>query len=373
MLIAALMMTLAIAAASFSSHAISGLEASGYVNCNGGAILRSSASTKSSKIAGLPQGATVEVQKEVFTHKKKRSASYRWYLVNTGAGVGYIRSDLVTITKYGSASGVTTKKVAYRKGAGTKMSKKGNIGKKKSFTIVLEAKAKGSSAVWYKIYRNGGYYYVKKSNTKISNISSGLPQVAAASAAAEPADTVVQSAEALRVVNGACSWGVQIAGDNRFHYGIKPNSQHNGCYFCGTQTLVGGRSKLGVNDYEFSYCCNPFVHACFAHGGGEQTMLQVCQKGSSYDYHLGKGYDVSPLFAKLGHPAMSKLIKGDVICWDNHVVLYLGGGKIVESTGGDDNIPGSSSWNNSIRVTTLADSKYAKAHGVYRYIGNVKN
>ncbi|MCR5012678.1 MAG: SH3 domain-containing protein, partial [Lachnospiraceae bacterium] len=179
LLIVALMMTLAIAAASFSSHAISGLEASGYVNCNGGAILRSSASTKSSKIAGLPQGATVEVQKEVFTHKKKRSASYRWYLVNTGAGVGYIRSDLVTITKYGSASGVTKKKVAYRRGAGNKMSKKGNIGKKKTFTIVLEAKAKGSSAVWYKIYRNGGYYYVKRSNTKISNISSGLPQAVA--------------------------------------------------------------------------------------------------------------------------------------------------------------------------------------------------
>ena len=133
MLIVALMMALAIAAASFSSHAISGLEASGYVNCSSGAILRTGASTKNGKIAVLPQGATVEVQKEVFTHKKKRSASYRWYLVNTGAGVGYIRSDLVTITKYGSASGVTTKKVAYRRGAGTKMSKKGNIGTQARF------------------------------------------------------------------------------------------------------------------------------------------------------------------------------------------------------------------------------------------------
>ena len=373
MLIVALMMTLAIAAASSSSHAISGLEASGYVNCSSGAILRTGASTKNGKIAVLPQGATVEVQKEVFTHKKKRSASYRWYLVNTGAGVGYIRSDLVTITRYGSASGVTTKKVAYRRGAGTKMSKKGNIGKKKTFTIVLEAKAKGSSAVWYKIYRNGGYYYVKRSNTKISNISSGLPQVAAAPAAAEPADTVVQSAEALRVVNGACSWAVQIAGDNRFHYGLKPMSQHNGCYFCGTQTLIGGRSKLGVNDYEFTYCCNPFVHAAFSHGGGEQTMLQICQKGSSYDYHQGRGYDTSPLFAKLGKPAMNKLIKGDVICYSNHVMLYLGNGKIAEAAGGDDNVQYSDKWNNSIRVCTLSDDRYAKAWGAFRYIGNVKN
>ena len=377
LLIVAMAMMLVVIAASFSSHAISGLEASGYVNCNSGAILRAKASTKSSKLAGLPQGAPVEVQKEVFVHKTKRSAKYRWYLVNTGAGVGYIRSDLVTITNYGSASGVTTKKIAYRKGAGTKMTKKGNIGKKKSFAIVLEAKAKGSSAVWYKIYRNGGFYYVKRSNTQISSISSGLPQTATAptpasetSVALEPADTVVQSAEALRVVDGACAWAIQIAADNRFHYGLKPMAQHNGCYFCGTQTLIGGRSKLGVNDYEYSYCCNPFVHAAFAHGGGEQAMLQICQKGSSYDYHKGKGYDASPLFAKLGKPAMSKLKKGDVICSNNHVMLYVGNGMVAEAAGGDDNVPGSDKWNNSIRVTTLSESRYAKYYGVFRYIGN---
>ena len=382
MLIIALLMMLAIAASSFSSHAISGLEASGYVNCKEGAILRASASTKSAKLAGLPKGAVVEVKREVFTHKTKRSATYRWYLVNTGAGEGYIRSDLVTITKYGSASGKATKKIAYRKGAGAKMTKKGNINKNKTFTIVLEARAKGSTAVWYKIYRNGGYYYVKKSNTKINDVSSGLPQTASTPAtttntstetpAPEPADTVVQSAEALRVVNGACTWAVQIAGDNRFHYGLKPMAQHNGCYFCGTQTLIGGRSKLGVNDYEFSYCCNPFVHAAFAHGGGEQTMLQVCQRGSSYDFHKGKGYDNSPLFAKLGKPAMSKLKKGDVICSNNHVMLYLGNGKVAEAAGGDDNVPYSDKWNNSIRVTTLTESRYANYYGVFRYIGNVQ-
>ena len=108
----------------------------------------------------------------------------------------------------------------------------------------------------------------------------------------------------------------------------------------------------------------------FAHGGNEQTMLQVCQNGSSYDYHDGRGYDVSPLFAKLGHPDMSLLKKGDVICWNNHVVLYIGNGQIVESTGGDDNVPFSDKWNNSIRVCNLSASKYASAREAYRYIGN---
>ena len=102
-------------------------------------------------------------------------------------------------------------------------------------------------------------------------------------------------------------------------------------------------------------------------------MLQICQKGSSYDYHQGRGYDTSPLFAKLGKPAMNKLIKGDVICYSNHVMLYLGNGKIAEAAGGDDNVQYSDKWNNSIRVCTLSDDRYAKAWGAFRYIGNVKN
>lgn len=367
-MLVSVIMTLALLAASFNSDAMSGLEASGHIQSVGGAILRSSASTKSAKLAVLDNGSVVEVQKEVFTHKKKRSAKYKWYLVNSGAGMGYVRSDLVSINNYGSAVGQTTKKITYRKGAGSKMAKKGKLKKKSSFTIVLEAKAKGSGAVWYKIRKGSRYYYVKSSHIKVSNVTTGLPAVAAAAVNIPP--EVVQSAEALKVVNGACAWAVKIAADNRFHYGMKPNSQHNGCYFCGTQTLEGGRSKAGVNDYEFSYCCNPFVHAAFAHGGNEKTMLQICQNGSSYDYKANRGYDTSPLFAKLGKPEMQYLKKGDVICWSNHVALYLGNGSIAESTGGDDNVPFSEKWNNSIRVCTLSVARYETAQRTYRYIGN---
>ena len=367
-MLVAVMMTLALLAASFKTDAMSGLEAAGHIKSSGGAVLRSSASTKGARLAVLENGSVVEIQKEVFTDKKKRSAKYKWYLVNSGAGMGYVRSDLVQVNNYGAAAGQTTKKIVYRKGAGTKMAKKGKLKKKATFTIVLEAKAKGSSAVWYKIRKGSKYYYVKSSGIKVANVTTGLPPVAVEVAAAPP--EVVQSAEAIKVVNGACAWAVNIAADNRFHYGLKPYSQHNGCYFCGTQTLEGGRSKAGVNNYEFSYCCNPFVHAAFAHGGNEKTMLQICQNGSSYDYKANKGYDTSPLFAKLGKPAMQYLKKGDVICWSNHVVLYLGNGMIAESTGGDDNVPFSEKWNNSIRVCALSDARYATAQRTYRYIGN---
>lgn len=84
-------------------------------------------------------------------------------------------------------------------------------------------------------------------------------------AGASSSGGVSRSAE--DVINGACAWAVAIAADDSFHYGKKPNAQHNGCYFCDTQTLKGGRAKTGVLDYEKSYCCNPFVHAAFAHGG----------------------------------------------------------------------------------------------------------
>ena len=361
-------MLIAMLAASLHSDALSGLEASGYVNCNSGAFLRSSTSTSSSKLAGLKKGSPVVIHKEVFTHKKKTGKTYRWYYVTTGAGDGYMRSDVITVSRYGSAAGKTTKKIKYRAGAGSKMKKKGTIKKKKDFTIVMEAKAKGSSKRWYKIRKGSKYYYVSSSGTKISNIKSGLSTANINTAAA----TVTQSAQALAVVNGACEWAVRHADDNRFHYGKKPASQHNGCYYCKTQKLSGGRSKAGVLDYEFSYCCNPFVHAAFSHGGNEKTMLEVCKRGSSYSFNLGYGYDASPLFAKLGVPNREYLKKGDVICWSNHVVLYLGGGKIAEAAGGDDNVRNSSKWNNSIRVCTMSDSKYAKAHGVYRYTGNVQ-
>ena len=108
-LIIAVLLALAMLAASFDSDAISGLEASGYISSSGGAVLRSKASTKGARLAVLKDGSIVEVQKEVFTHKKKRSAKYKWYLVNTGAGSGYVRSDLVRINSYGSATGTTTR------------------------------------------------------------------------------------------------------------------------------------------------------------------------------------------------------------------------------------------------------------------------
>ena len=180
------------------------------------------------------------------------------------------------------------------------------------------------------------------------------------------------------VINGACAWAEAIAADDSFHYGacnehrdgdfpvpkVNANksmcSHHNGCFFCKTNS---GKSKYIV-DVEKTYCCNPFVHAAYAHGGGEPKMLKKCKSGSSYDWNT---YPKHPeIFKSMGDLPVNKLEKGDVLCSNNHVMLYVGGGKVAEAGGRDDNVKGSKSWKNSIRVDKVSAGSY---NAVYRYIG----
>lgn len=185
------------------------------------------------------------------------------------------------------------------------------------------------------------------------------------------------------VIDDAVAWGKMIAKDNRFHYGYtnkhgssksskwSPNAHHNGCYFCGTN----GKQKNGMVDKEFTYCCNPFVHACWAHGGLIPKALTICKDGSSWDFHKGCGYDRVDLFKNLGHINMKSLKKGDVLCKDSHVALFVGweNGKayIVDACSGDDNKRNSKKWNDSIRVRQLTASSYKSFPRVHRFVKTV--
>ncbi len=179
-----------------------------------------------------------------------------------------------------------------------------------------------------------------------------------------------------QVINDTIKWAKLIANDNRFHYGYTNktrtiNAHHNGCYFCGTNTDKGGRSKKGIVDFKLTYCCNPFVGAAWAHGGCVPKALSLCLKGSSWDFKKGGGYDASSLFTNLGHPKKSELKPGDVLCRDTHVALYVGDGKIAEAGCGDDNVRNSKVWNMSIRVKTLTDANYNKFKRVHRFNSKV--
>lgn len=167
------------------------------------------------------------------------------------------------------------------------------------------------------------------------------------------------------VINDTVRWALWIAGDNRFHYGKGKAAHHNGCFFCGTQPKAKKNST--IKDYKYTYCCNPFVGAAWAHGGCVPAALKLCMNGGSWGFGKNSGYNKSSLFNNLGHPAKSKLKKGDVLCKDTHVALYIGNGKIVEAGAEDDNVRNSTKWNNSIRVRTLTDSMYKKFKRVHRF------
>lgn len=173
------------------------------------------------------------------------------------------------------------------------------------------------------------------------------------------------------VIEDTIKWALWIAGDNDFHYGYtspdkKANAHHNGCYFCGTQ-----RMKKNMLMPEHTYCCNPFVGAAWAHGGCVPAALKLCQNTKSWGFSKNNGYATSSLFTNLGHPDKSKLKKGDVLCKDTHVALYIGDGKIVQAGGGDDNKKNSARWNKSISVSKLTDTSYKNFPRVHRFNGSV--
>ncbi|MDO5491294.1 MAG: hypothetical protein Q4F96_02705 [Bacillota bacterium] len=180
-----------------------------------------------------------------------------------------------------------------------------------------------------------------------------------------------QTAEEGRAA--AVAWARQIAADNRFTYGATPYSRHNGCYFCHTN---GGKKKRAKktkwkNGYqgktwEMTYCCNPFVHAAYAHGAQHPKMLSACRKMNAIDMSRSS-YKKMGCFQCLGKPKFAKLIPGDIFVGSNHVWLYCGGNELAEATslGGR-----AKSWSaDAIRVTGGAKSRYRKCRFVMRFTG----
>lgn len=163
------------------------------------------------------------------------------------------------------------------------------------------------------------------------------------------------------VIADTVKWAKWIAGDNHFHYGYGDGAHHNGCFFCGTQRLKRGH---GIKEYEHTYCCNPFVGAAWAHGGGDATAYKMCHECDSWDFGTDEGsYHKSKLFERV---SLDSLKPGDVLCSDSHVALYLGSGKVAQAGHEDDNKEGSKSWKSSISVGTWKGYKRA-----YRYKGTV--
>ena len=168
-----------------------------------------------------------------------------------------------------------------------------------------------------------------------------------------------------QVIADTIAWLKMIANNNNFHYGCGKASHRNGCYFCDTQPAR--KKNSGMKMWKTTYCCNPYVHAGWAHGGCIPRAMALCREGNSWDFGKDSGtYHTCNLFTNLGNLPKSKLKVGDVLCSDSHVAIYAGSGKVLQAGHEDNNVKNSSSWNSSISLSTW--NGYTR---VYRYNSKV--
>ena len=179
---------------------------------------------------------------------------------------------------------------------------------------------------------------------------------------------------------GAVEWAINIANDNSFNYGTKGPANHGGCYFCKTFGAKKRHLKrIGQSwsaKWEKTYCCNPFIFAAYAHGAKDPATLASCQRGgcggmAPSDWTRLGSYELVGTCKSVPY---SDLKPGDIIMsntnengWTHHVWMFIGDGKLVESSGGG--------WDaGSIAVKDIAAqkySRYSKHSGTYvvRYKG----
>lgn len=171
--------------------------------------------------------------------------------------------------------------------------------------------------------------------------------------------TLALKKTAEQVIKDTLIWCDWIESDNSFHYGHGHHAHHNGCYFCGTQPKV--KKEAGIKEWKKTYCCNPYAHAAFAHGGCDKGMLDMCNKGKSYGFLASEGYAKSKKFKRV-----NAIKAGDICCSNSHVAIYAGNGMFHQAGHEDDNKIGSKSWNSSINK-----SKWTGWERAYRYVGSV--
>ncbi|MBQ3428608.1 MAG: hypothetical protein IJH28_02390 [Mogibacterium sp.] len=155
----------------------------------------------------------------------------------------------------------------------------------------------------------------------------------------------------------AVNWAVNIANDNSFSYGKKPETSRLGCYFCGTN------QKRKPKGYEKTYVCLTFLGAAYAHGAKDPEILKACQNCKMVMYSNNDNFSKFSCWMKIGsckELAIGDLLPGDVIVdWsagnnNGHVWMFVGGDKFVDAEGIAD------CWGaNSIAVRSGAARKLA--------------
>lgn len=174
----------------------------------------------------------------------------------------------------------------------------------------------------------------------------------------------------------ALAWAIQIANDDSFSYGEKPEANAIGCYFCGTN--CGPVKYNKPSGYEKTYVCLTFVGAAYAHGAEDPEIYYACSHGKMPLYENDDVFSEFSCWEKIGscsNLSLSDLKPGDVfIKWsdqnDNngHASMYAGGDDIVESAGGGWGA-GSIALNRGEASSWLSYLSSDSSNFVMRYVG----
>lgn len=189
------------------------------------------------------------------------------------------------------------------------------------------------------------------------------------------------------VIADALAFGKWIVNDNRFGYGRMGGSKYKGtteygithsggCHFCGSNAhKISEAKKAGLKnptEWEYTYVCNTFVHACYAHAG-VPSMLSA--KGHAWWI---KSYQGSKYWQEIKKPSkITELKAGDVLAWGSnggtsgHFCMYIGNGKGMEATSnGLGSTFTKAEWAKSIRICDFSRHFKAATH-VFRFVGTI--
>lgn len=187
-----------IIACSAFSDAASLPASTGKISSSGGAFMRSSYSTSSKKVTGIPDHKKVTIYSEVFKSKTSTAKKNRWYYVQYGSKKGYVRADLVSNISSPQTTGYTTDWLNYRTGVGTGMKCKGTLKSGAKVTVLMPAKYSKSSDQWYKIKVGSSSYYVSAAYVKLGKTSSSSSSSSSgSSSSSKPTTGLSQTAKAL--------------------------------------------------------------------------------------------------------------------------------------------------------------------------------
>lgn len=200
-----------------------------------------------------------------------------------------------------------------------------------------------------------------------------------------PSTELVKTAQ--QVIDDALLFSKWIVNDNRFGYGRQGGSKYKdckayhithsgGCHFCGSNAhKIAEAKKAGLKDpeqWEYTYVCNTFVHACYAHAG-VPSML----KAKGHAWWIGS-YQKSKYWTEIKKPSkITDLKPGDLLAWGSnggssgHFCMYVGNGKGREATsGGLGATFTKEQWNKTIRETDFKRHFKAAQH-VFRLTGSI--